>query len=219
MRHGIDGRKFGRNTSHRIAMFRNIANAVITQEQVITTVPKAKETRRVVDRLITLGKSGTLSSRRLAFARTRDERVVTKLFGMLAERYGKRAGGYTRVLRLSEVRRGDAAEMAVLELVDRPELKRTRDQLKRPVAAKGKKGKADAHKHDHDHDHDNDHGHEHGHKEGAVDPFKGIRKLFTGKRKGAGKLAGEEAVKTHTHGHPTTGRKTSTRGSSGKKGS
>src|SRR4051812_39735251 len=102
MRHNVDGRKFGRNTPHRKAMFKNMANAVIEQEQVITTVQKAKEVRRVVDRLITLGKSGLPASRRLAFDRTRDGGVVTKLFTTLADRYKNRAGGYTRVLKLSE---------------------------------------------------------------------------------------------------------------------
>lgn len=124
MRHNVDGRKFGRNTSHRVAMLQNLANSVIAGEQIVTTVHKAKEARRVVDRLITLGKSGTLASRRLAFARTRNDEVVSKLFGDLATRFANRAGGYTRVLRLSDRRWGDAAEMAVLELVDRPALDR-----------------------------------------------------------------------------------------------
>src|SRR3954464_14734083 len=99
MKHNVDGRKFGRNTPHRMAMFRNMANSVIQKEQIITTVQKAKEIRRVVDRLITLGKSGSPASRRLAFDRTRDNLVVSKLFGELAERYKNRAGGYTRVLK------------------------------------------------------------------------------------------------------------------------
>ena len=124
MRHHVDGRKFGRNTSHRVAMFRNMANSVIEKEQIITTVQKAKEVRRVVDRLITLGKSGSPASRRLAFDRTRDNEVVSKLFTTLAERYKSRAGGYTRVLKIAERRWGDAAEMAVLELVDHPVLDR-----------------------------------------------------------------------------------------------
>src|SRR5436305_14985349 len=101
MKHNVDGRKFGRNTSHRVAMFRNMANSVIVKEQIVTTVQKAKEARRVVDRLITLGKSGSPASRRLAFDRTRDHAVVTKLFSTLAERYAGRAGGYTRVLKMS----------------------------------------------------------------------------------------------------------------------
>src|SRR4051812_49307631 len=102
MRHNVDGRKFGRNTSHRKAMFKNMANCVIEKEQIITTVQKAKEVRRVVDRLITLAKGGTLHSRRLAFDRTRNSLVVEKLFGVLAKRYGARAGGYTRVLKVSD---------------------------------------------------------------------------------------------------------------------
>ncbi|NDD91060.1 50S ribosomal protein L17 [bacterium] len=122
MRHSVDGRKFGRNTSHRLAMFRNMANSVILQEQVVTTVQKAKEVRRVVDRLITLAKKGNAASRRLAFDRTRDADVVKKLFDTLAKRYQTRAGGYTRVLKMAERRWGDAAEMAVLELVDRAEI-------------------------------------------------------------------------------------------------
>lgn len=126
MRHQVDGRKFGRNTSHRAAMFRNMANCVIEKEQIVTTVEKAKEIRRVVDRLITLGKSGKPASRRLAFDRTRSNEVVLKLFTTLAERYQSRAGGYTRVLKMAERRWGDAAEMAVLELVDHPVIDRKR---------------------------------------------------------------------------------------------
>jgi len=134
MRHNVDGRKFGRNTSHRVAMLRNMANSVIQKEQIITTVQKAKEARRVVDRLVTLGKQGTPAARRLAFDRTRDSLAVSKLFGTLADRYKTRAGGYTRILKVSDRRWGDAAEMAVLELVDRPEGDRKR---KRKVAAAG----------------------------------------------------------------------------------
>jgi len=126
MRHNVDGRKFGRNTSHRLAMFRNMANSVIEKEQIVTTVQKAKEIRRVVDRLITLGKGGAPASRRLAFDRTRSQVVVNKLFTTLAERYKDRAGGYTRVLKMADRRWGDAAEMAVLELVDHPVLDRKR---------------------------------------------------------------------------------------------
>lgn len=118
MKHGVDGRKFGRNTSHRVAMFKNMANSVIEHEQVVTTVQKAKEVRRVVDRLITLAKKGTPASRRLCFDRTRDNEIVTKLCNVLAPRYKARAGGYTRVLKLSDRRWGDAAEMAVIQLVD-----------------------------------------------------------------------------------------------------
>lgn len=126
MRHGVDGRKFGRNSPHRKAMFKNMANSVIEKEQIVTTLQKAKEIRRVVERLITLGKGGTPASRRLAFDRTRDNSIVTKLFGELATRYKTRAGGYTRVLKLSDRRWGDAAEMAVVELVDHPVIDRKR---------------------------------------------------------------------------------------------
>jgi len=121
-------------------MFRNMANSVLMKEQIQTTVQKAKEARRVVDRLITLGKSGDAASRRLAFDRTRDNAVVAKLFGDLAKRYEKRAGGYTRVLKMSDRRWGDAAEMALLELVDRPELDRKRKPGKGAAAAKTAEG-------------------------------------------------------------------------------
>ncbi|MEK6577771.1 MAG: 50S ribosomal protein L17, partial [Bdellovibrionota bacterium] len=135
MRHKVDGRKFGRNTSHRAAMFRNMANCVIDKEQITTTVAKAKEIRRVVDRLVTLGKSGSPASRRVAFDRTRDNDVVKKLFTTLADRYKERNGGYTRVLKIADRRWGDAAEMAVLELVDHPPIDR-----KRPVKVEGAEG-------------------------------------------------------------------------------
>ncbi len=118
MRHAVDGRKFGRNTSHRKAMFKNMANSIIEHEQIVTTLQKGKEIRRVVDRLITLAKKGTPASRRLAFDRTRDNAIVTKLFTELAPRYKGRPGGYTRVLKLSDRRWGDAAEMAVVQLID-----------------------------------------------------------------------------------------------------
>lgn len=118
MRHAVDGRKFGRNTSHRKAMFKNMANSIIENEQIVTTLEKGKEIRRIVDRLITLAKKGTPASRRLAFDRTRDNEIVKKLFTELAPRYKTRAGGYTRVLKLSDRRWGDAAEMAVVQLVD-----------------------------------------------------------------------------------------------------
>ena len=139
MRHGVDGRKFGRNTSNRLAMFRNMANSVIEKEQIVTTVQKAKEIRRVVDRLITMGKSGSPATRRLAFDRTRDNGVVNKLFTELATRYKSRPGGYTRIIKMAERRWGDAAEMAVIELVDHPELDRKRKpttEAKAKAAAK-----------------------------------------------------------------------------------
>jgi len=118
MRHGVSGRKLSKTTSHRKAMFSNMANAVIKHEQIKTTLPKAKELRPIVDRLITLGKKGGLANRRLAFAQLRDDAMVTKLFTVLADRYKDRQGGYTRVLKAG-FRYGDAAAMAVIELVER----------------------------------------------------------------------------------------------------
>jgi large subunit ribosomal protein L17 len=118
MRHGIAGRKLGVTSTHRIAMFRNMAHALIKHEQITTTLPKAKELRPVAEKLITLGKKGGLANRRLAYAELRDDVIVNKLFGALAERYQSRAGGYTRVLKAG-IRYGDAADMAVIELVDR----------------------------------------------------------------------------------------------------
>lgn len=135
MRHQVDGRQFGRNTSHRVAMLKNLANAVIQKERVMTTVPKAKEVRRVVDRLITLAKKNTLAARRLVFSRTRDTVVVQKLFTELLSRYQERKGGYTRVVKLSERRWGDAAEMALLELVDHPPIVRGKQAAKQKKAA------------------------------------------------------------------------------------
>ncbi|NBC31654.1 MAG: 50S ribosomal protein L17 [Alphaproteobacteria bacterium] len=128
MRHAVRGRKLNRTTSHRTAMFANMAAALIRHEQIKTTLPKAKDLRSVVDRLITLGKKGGLHNRRLAIARLRDEAMVAKLFGPLAERYRSRPGGYTRVLKAG-FRYGDAAPMAVIELVDRdPEAKGKEDR-------------------------------------------------------------------------------------------
>jgi large subunit ribosomal protein L17 len=118
MRHGVAGRKLGVTSSHRQAMFRNMAVALIKHEQITTTLPKAKELRPVVEKLITLGKKGGLANQRLAHAELRDDATVAKLFGPLADRYRGRAGGYCRVLRAG-VRYGDAAEMAVIEFVDR----------------------------------------------------------------------------------------------------
>ncbi|NYZ14012.1 50S ribosomal protein L17 [Azospirillum sp. RWY-5-1] len=118
MRHGVSGRKLGKTTSHRKAMFSNMANALIKHEQIKTTLPKAKELRPIAERLITLGKKGGLANRRLAFAQLRDDAMVTKLFTVLADRYKDRAGGYTRVLKAG-FRYGDAAAMGVIELVDR----------------------------------------------------------------------------------------------------
>src|SRR5690242_11658446 len=118
MRHGVAGRKLGVTSSHRQAMFRNLAAALIKHEQITTTLPKAKELRPVVEKLITLGKKGGLANQRLAHAQLRDDKMVAKLFGPLAERYRARAGGYCRVLKAG-VRYGDAADMAVIEFIER----------------------------------------------------------------------------------------------------
>ena len=118
MRHKSKGRRFNRDSSHRQAMFSNMAAALIQHEQIITTEPKAKDLRRVMDKYITLAKRGDLNSRRLAAARLRDEAMVKKLFDTLGPRYQSRAGGYTRVIKAG-FRFGDAAPRAVIELVDR----------------------------------------------------------------------------------------------------
>ena len=118
MRHGMAGRKLNVTSSHRLAMFRNMATSLLKHEQITTTLPKAKELRPYVERIITLGKRGGLHARRQAYAQLMDPKVVDKLFTEIAERYKTRAGGYTRVLRAG-VRYGDAATMAVIELVER----------------------------------------------------------------------------------------------------
>jgi large subunit ribosomal protein L17 len=130
-RHGL--RKLNRTSEHRLAMLRNMANSLLRHEAIKTTVPKAKELRRVVEPLITLAKQPTLANRRLAFDRTRDRAIVTKLFGELGPRYQSRPGGYTRILKMG-FRAGDNAPMAFVELVDRPE----------PVAAESAPGEANA---------------------------------------------------------------------------
>ena len=123
MRHGLRGRKLNRRSGHRRALFANMAAALIKHEQIKTTLPKAKDLRPVVEKLITLGKRGNLHARRQAFALLRDDATTSKLFGALAERYKSRQGGYTRVLKAG-FRYGDMAPMAVIELVDRdPEAK------------------------------------------------------------------------------------------------
>ena len=118
-RHGL--RKLNRTSEHRLAMLRNMCNSLLTHEAIRTTVPKAKELRRVVEPLITLAKEPTLANRRLAFDRTRDRAVVSKLFGELGPRYKARPGGYTRILKMG-FRVGDNAPMAFVELVDRPDV-------------------------------------------------------------------------------------------------
>ena len=118
MRHRLSGRKLNRTSSHRKALFANMAAALLKHEQITTTLPKAKELRPVVEKLITLGKKGDLSARRRAMAVLRDETITGKLFSTIAPRYSDRAGGYTRVLRAG-FRHGDMAPLAVIELVDR----------------------------------------------------------------------------------------------------
>lgn len=121
MRHSKSGRKFNINSSHRSALFRNLATALITEELIKTTLPKAKELRRVAEPLITLSKTDTVAARRLAFARIRDKAAVSKLFNDLGPRYKNRPGGYLRILKCG-LRAGDSAPMAYVELVDRPEV-------------------------------------------------------------------------------------------------
>ncbi len=118
MRHRLSGRKLNRTSAHRKALFANMATALLKHEQITTTLPKAKELRPVVEKLITLGKRGDLSARRQAMSVLRDETVTGKLFSTIASRYSERAGGYTRVLRAG-FRHGDMAPLAVIELVDR----------------------------------------------------------------------------------------------------
>ena len=120
MRHRQSGRKLNRTSSHRKSLFKNMAQALLKHEQIVTTLPKAKELKRVVEKLITLGKKGNLHSRRLAFNQIRDKDMVSKLFDNLAKRYSDRKGGYTRVLKAG-FRYGDSAPLAVIELVDRDE--------------------------------------------------------------------------------------------------
>src|ERR1700690_2098989 len=120
MRHRLGLRKLNRTSSHRLAMFRNMTVSLLRHEVIKTTLPKAKELRRVAEPILTLGKSPSLANRRLAFDRLRDREMVTKLFGELGPRYATRPGGYLRILKFG-FRKGDNAPMALVELVDRPE--------------------------------------------------------------------------------------------------
>ena len=120
MRHRLGLRKLNRTSSHRLAMLRNMTNSLLRHEVIKTTLPKAKELRRVVEPMITLGKTPTLANRRLAFNRLRDREIVVKLFDELGPRYAKRNGGYLRILKFG-FRQGDNAPMALVELMDRPE--------------------------------------------------------------------------------------------------
>lgn len=118
MRHRNSGRKLNRTASHRQAMFQNMAQALVKHEQITTTLPKAKELRPIVEKLVTLGRSGTLHSRRLLIARTRCEKTATKIIDVLAPRYKERQGGYVRIMKAG-FRYGDNAPLAVIEFVDR----------------------------------------------------------------------------------------------------
>jgi large subunit ribosomal protein L17 len=120
MRHGHGLRKLNRTSSHRLAMLRNMTNSLLRHERITTTLPKAKELRRVVEPIITLGKSPSVANRRLAFNRLRDREMVVKVFDELGPRYARRNGGYLRILK-SGFRQGDNATMALVELMDRPE--------------------------------------------------------------------------------------------------
>ena len=142
MRHGLSGRQLSRNTPHRWAMLRNMAASLLRHETIRTTVPKAKELRRYVEPLITLGKTDSESNRRRAFSRLRDAEVVTKLFDDLGPRFKARPGGYTRILHMAP-RAGDNAEMALMALVDRAapvaEAPAADEAEKKPKAARKKK--------------------------------------------------------------------------------
>jgi large subunit ribosomal protein L17 len=129
MRHGNGLRKLNRTSSHRLAMLRNMTVSLLRHEEITTTLPKAKELRRVVEPMITLGKKPSLANRRLAFNRLRDRDIVTKLFDELGPRFANRNGGYLRILKFG-FRQGDNAPMALVELVDRPE-----QAAEAPVAA------------------------------------------------------------------------------------
>jgi large subunit ribosomal protein L17 len=172
MRHGVDGRQFGRNTTHRVAMLKNLANNLIKAEQMITTIEKAKEARRTCERLITLAKKGTLNSRRLAFDRTRDDEVVAKLFNDLVPRYKGRAGGYTRIVKISERRWGDAAKMCMIELVDHPKIDRKK---KVKETTEGSETASDS--------------------SVAADPFSRFRKLFSSSKTKSAKDGAPKAEK------------------------
>ncbi len=142
MYHGVGYRKLGKKSAHRMAMFMNAANSLIEHERIETTLPKAKDLRRIVERLITKGKSGTFHDRRNVFSFLRNDETVKKLFTVIAPRFKDRQGGYTRVLKLPETRRGDAAEMAVLEFVDFVlPAERSKDEKKKDKAAAKAKSK------------------------------------------------------------------------------
>jgi len=131
MRHNVSGRKFGRTAAHRGMMFRNLVTELFRHERIQTTTPKAKEARSLAERLITYAKAGDLNSRRLAARKLTDPEVLQKLFSEIGPRYADRPGGYTRILKLDGVRKGDAADMAILELVDTKAKPKVRDTAER----------------------------------------------------------------------------------------
>jgi large subunit ribosomal protein L17 len=143
MRHGHGLRKLNRTTSHRLAMLRNMTVSLLRHEEIKTTLPKAKELRRVVEPMITLGKKPSLSNRRLAFDRLRDRSIVEKLFDDLGPRYAKRNGGYLRILKTG-FRKGDNAPLALVSLMDRPELagEEQQPEQKKKAAKKAEEKKA-----------------------------------------------------------------------------
>ena len=141
MKHRVAGRRLDRTTEHRIAMFRNQVTQLLRHERIVTTTPKAKELKRIADKVITLGKKGTAHARRIAFRDVRDPEVIEKLFGPIALRYAARPGGYSRIIRKGK-RHGDNADMSIIELVDRviaAEGKGDADEAKTPKAAKAPK--------------------------------------------------------------------------------
>src|SRR5215813_9793433 len=139
MRHGMSGRKLNRTKAHRKALFMNLAQALVKHEQIKTTLPKAKDLRPIVEKMVTLGKRGGLHARRQLLSELQDEKLVTKLLTVLADRYKARPGGYTRVLKAG-FRYGDAAPMAVIEFVDRDVEAKGKDSG--PVQARGEEAEA-----------------------------------------------------------------------------
>ena len=142
MRHGFRGRRFNRTVEHRIAMFANMSAALIKHEQIVTTLPKAKDLRPVVEKLVTLAKKGGLHARRQAMSELRDETQLKKLFDVLAKRYASRNGGYLRIMKAG-FRHGDSAPMAVIEFVDRDVNEKGKDSGP-VVRAEGNEGSAEA---------------------------------------------------------------------------
>ena len=132
MKHRVGQRKLNRTTAHRKAMLSNMAVSLLEHERIVTTLPKAKEARRLAERIITLGKRGGLSNIRLAARSVRNRKVLQKVFGELKERYATRPGGYTRIIQMG-FRRGDSADMAILELVDRQEKPKAEKEAEKPA--------------------------------------------------------------------------------------